>query len=198
MRIQPNRRLATVATAIVAAAAACQSTPELTASERESVRDSIDSYLAYERGDCGTVLRQTESEILETWDLEELRHSTRLLRGFCLELGGEPSEARSVYRNLILRASQSFAASDARERFRILEIAEEDPAHARWMRDAHSRADASTSPRTPVERVPARVPPMARMAGIEGFAVVEFGVNPRGEPVEPLIADSQPPWQKPF
>ena len=37
------------------------------------------------------------------------------------------------------------------------------------------RAAQGSTGRAPVDRIPADFPPLARRAGIEGFAVVEFG-----------------------
>ena len=88
----------------------------------------------------------------------------------------------------------SFAAEDARERLRVLKIEEQDPSYARWMRDARDRADPRKATRKPIDRIPAQYPPLAKSTGIEGYAIIEFGVTPRGETEEPLIVESSPPF----
>jgi TonB family protein len=175
------------------AIAGCKSQP-MTPAQLERVQSSLDLHLAYARGDCAMVLRETDAGVPVMPDLEEVWPSNRLLRGFCLELDGKVPEARELYRELIVEGSQSFAAADARERLRILDIDESDPTLAQWMRDAKDRVDLSAPSRAPLERVPARYPPLARIAGITGYAVIEFGVTRTGETVEPLIADAQPPF----
>jgi TonB family protein len=166
----------------------------LTPSEFEKVRIGIELYVAYDRGDCETVLPASDPHRLADWEVNEVRHSVELLHGFCLERQGRPDEARSVYRDLVREAPDSFAAQDARERLRILKIERNDPERAGWMRRANERADPAAPGRTPIERRPATYPPVPRVAGVEGFALVEFGVTPEGETEEPLIVDSSPPF----
>jgi len=163
-----------------------------TPTELEALRESIEAYRLYERGEYARVLSKTSPAELQNWEFNEMRHSTLLLRGFCLEHEGDVGAAREIYEQLVQEAPLSFAAEDARERLRILEIEQSDPERARWMRAVEERASVASNLRTPVEREPARFPPLPRTAGIEGYAVVEFGVTPEGRTVDPVIADAKP------
>lgn len=164
-----------------------------TPTELEALRESIEAYRLYEQGEYARVLSKTDPSELEDWEFNEMRHSTLLLRGFSLEQRGDESAAREVYQRLVREAPLSFAADDARERLRILEIEQKDPERARWMRAIAERGSVESRLRTPVEREPARFPPLPRTAGIEGYAVVEFGVTAAGRTVDPVIADAEPP-----
>ncbi len=164
-----------------------------TPTELEALQESIEAYRLYEQGEYARVLSKTDRSELGSWEFNEMRHSTLLLRGFCLEQQGDEPAAREIYEQLVREAPLSFAADDARERLRILEIEQENPEQARWMRAVAERGSVESSRRTPVEREPARFPPLPRTAGIEGYAVVEFGVTTAGRTVNPVIADAQPP-----
>jgi len=167
--------------------------PPPTPEQLESMQTVSDAYYAYEKGDCKTVLRLTDPEGLESWEYSEMRYSMLLLNGFCLEIGGEPDQARTVYEGIMAIAPRSFAGRDAEERIRIMRIEELDPEHARWIHEASERADPNVETRIPIDRIPAQYPPLARSTGVEGYAVVEFGVSPRGETEEPVIVESKPP-----
>jgi TonB family protein len=54
-------------------------------------------------------------------------------------------------------------------------------------------ARPSKTTRAPLSRIPVEFPPAAYAAGIEGFAVVQFGVTPGGETEDLLIVASEPP-----
>jgi len=157
------------------------------------VESATAAYLAYERGDCDAVRRDLSRQEVESWEPTELRHSMLLVHAFCEELAGEDAEAIETYRGLIREAPLSFASEDARERLRILRLERNDPDYADWVATARERASSAESSRVAVERVPADFPPLAQKAGIEGFAVVEFGVTPRGDTDAPVIVDSEPP-----
>jgi len=175
------------------ALAACQSAAP-TPAQLESMQTVSDAYYAYDKGDCGTVLRMTDPDALETWDYSEMRYAMVLLNGFCQEIEGNREEARSVYQGLVGIAPRSFSAQDAQERLAILKIEDDDPEHARWMSEARNRADPTTPARIPIDRVPAQYPPLARTTGVEGYVVVEFGVSRSGGTEEPLIVESNPPY----
>jgi TonB family protein len=173
--------------------AACQ-TGDIASTELQAVQTASDTYLAYERGDCTTVRRLADPDALEYWTFNEMRHSMLLLQGFCRELEDDISGARDIYRALVLEAPTSFAADDAAERTRILKLIDEDPDYARWARDARERVDPGKRRRTPVERVPAEFPPLAKATGIDGYAIVEFGITQRGETENPVVVESSPPF----
>ena len=158
-----------------------------------AIRNATEAYLAYQHGDCDGVRRSASREEVERWQATELRHSLLLVHGFCQELSGQTQEAIDTYRALIQDAPLSYASDDARERLRILRLTRNDPEYGRWVGEARQRARSGSSERVPVERVPADFPPLARQAGIEGYAVVEFGVTPRGDTDAPVVVDSQPP-----
>ncbi|MBJ21503.1 MAG: energy transducer TonB [bacterium] len=158
-----------------------------------SAEQATDAYLAYERGDCEAVTHRVDREEIESWERTEIRYSLLLLHGFCQELAGSAGAAIETYRSLIRDAPLSFASDDARERLRILRLFERDPDYPAWVDAAHDRAASGSSSRVPVERTPAAFPPLARRAGIEGYAVVEFGVTPRGDTHAPTVVDSRPP-----
>ncbi len=162
----------------------------------EALQDASDAYLAYERGDCITASRLSDPIRIAPWQPAEVRHSMILLNGFCKELEGDLGKAQAIYKHLIAEAPGSFAARDAKERSRIIRINESDPDHAAWMRDAEDRALTAKSkkkPRKPVERIDPLFPPIARSAGIEGYAVIEFGVTSRGTTSDPIVVESSPP-----
>ena len=158
-----------------------------------AVESATAAYLAYERGDCDAVRGRGSRKQVEDWEPTELRHSMLLLYAFCEELAGEDGKALETYRGLIREAPLSFASEDARERLRTLRLQRNDPDYAEWVKAARKRASEAESSRIAVQRGPAEFPPLAQQAGIEGFAVVEFGVTPRGDTDAPVIVDSEPP-----
>lgn len=172
---------------------ACRS-PAPTPAQLESMQTVSDAYYAYDKGDCRTVLRMTDPAALEAWDYSEMRYAMVLLNGFCHEIAGDREQARSIYQELVGIAPRSFSAQDAEERLAILQVEDEDPEHARWIHEARERADPTGASRIPIDRVPAQYPPLARTTGVEGYAVVEFGVSRSGETEEPLIVESSPPY----
>ena len=172
--------------------AACQANIP-TPTELETVRTSSDAYLAYARGDCATVQRLVDRERLEAWTFDEMRHSTLLLQGFCSEIEGDIETARDLYRRLILEAPNSFASGDAVERTRTLKLIDEDPDYERQVRTARERIDPDKRRRTPIDRVSAIYPPLAKARGIGGFVVLEFGITARGDTQNPIVVDSRPP-----
>lgn len=163
-------------------------------SEFESLQDASDAYLAYERGDCESVLQMTQIPTLEFWEDNELRHSMYLVRGFCMEILDDKRGARRAYEILLASAPTSFAALDARERMRMLRLEEVDPNHAAVIEEARKRALGEVAERVPVKRTIANFPPVPHAAGIEGYALVEFGVTPRGNTSDPLVIESSPPF----
>jgi len=177
----------------------CQSfngSPTATPTDFEALQDASDAYLAYERGDCITASRLSDPIRIAAWQPAEVRHSMILLNGFCKELDGDLGKAQEIYEHLIAEAPGSFAARDAKERSRIIRINKSDPDHAAWMRDAPDRAltaKAEKNPRKPVERMGPLFPPIARSSGIEGYAIIEFGVTSRGTTSDPIVIDSRPP-----
>lgn len=154
---------------------------------------ATNAYRAYERGDCDAVSSSAIAAGIERWDPSEMRHSFQLLKGFCQELARDSRAARETYRLIIREAPLSFASDDARERLRILRRAESDPDYNDWVMAARQRATGGTSPRDAVRRIPASFPPLAHRAGVGGYAVVEFGVTPRGDTEAPVVVDSKPP-----
>lgn len=148
----------------------------------------------YERGDCPAVEARASASAVDRWDPTESREAVRLLVGFCLEQAGEIEAAREAYRRIVREAPLSYASDDARERLRILRVRENDPDYAAWVDAARKRARSKgSSSRAPVARPPARFPPVAAAAGVEGFTVVEFGVTPRGITDAPVVVASEPP-----
>lgn len=161
-------------------------------SEFESLQDASDAYLAYERGDCQTVLQLTQFATLEFWEENELRHSMYLVHGFCQEIEGNTRRARQAYERVLAAAPSSFSGLDAQERLRQIRLQEADPNHAETLAEARIRALADTADRQPIVREKAAFPPVPRAAGIEGYALVEFGVTPRGETSDPIVIESSP------
>jgi len=156
-------------------------------------QDSIDAFRAYVAGDCTTVLEETGPENLSDWPNSEILWATTLLRGYCFELGGDEKAARQIYGAITGDNLGSFAARDAEDRLRILDRQERDPGYAEWARQAKERADPSKKGREPSERQNAEYPPVPKALGVEGWVVVEFGVNSEGVTIQPIVADAQPP-----
>lgn len=175
-----------------AVVAACQ-TPSEAPDDSQVTASATTAYRAYERGDCEAVAQSTLQNALASRDSGEVQYSLRLLRGFCQELDGDTPAAIETYRDLIGDAPLSFASDDARERLRILRLLERDPDYKDWVDAARKRAAQGSSDRVPIDRILADFPPLAQTAGIEGFAVVEFGVTPRGDTDAPVVVDSSPP-----
>ncbi len=151
------------------------------------------AYRAYERGDCDEIVRSARDASLEDWPAHEARASFQLVEGFCAERKGDVERAREAYRQLLREAPLSFAADDARERLRVLRLRENDPDYDEWVTDARIRALEGSTDRAPLERPPASYPPLAQLAGVGGYAVVEFGVTPGGDTDAPVVVDSEPP-----
>jgi TonB family protein len=175
--------------------AGCLSTPSssIYSESEQSIETAAAAYQAYARGDCGDVSARTNSSLIQDWEKNELLHSMVLIRTYCQELDGDVHGAQESYGELIEEAPLSSASDDARERLRILRLIQRDPDYAKWIADARLRATGGSTDRAPVDRVPAAFPLLARAAGIEGYAVVEFGVTPRGDTDAAVIVDSQPP-----
>lgn len=189
-----NRRIALIAIVFVSTwFVACQE-KVLTPTEVQAVQTANSAYKAYERGDCTTVRKLTDPDILELWEFNEKRHSMLLLQGFCREIEGDISGARDIYRELVLEAPTSFAADDAAERTRILMLIEQDPDYAKWTNDARERIHTEKRKRTPIDRIPVEFPPLAKVTGVEGYAIVEFGITQRGNTADPIVVESNPPF----
>lgn len=180
-------------TTLVLFAVACQSVAPEPPEEEQAVEYAVDAYRAYERGDCSSVQTQASSAQVENWNANELRHSFRLLKAFCQELDGDIEGARDTYRSLLRDAPLSFAAQDAGDRLILLRQAESDPEYTAWVAAAKQRAATGSTTREALDRVPAEFPPLAQRAGVGGYAVVEFGVTPRGDTDAPVVVESQPP-----
>ncbi len=161
--------------------------------ELDTVRTSSDTYLAYARGDCATVRRLADPQQLRTWAFNEMRHSMLLLQGFCREIDGDLDGAHAIYRQLILEAPRSFASDDAAERTRVLKLIENNPGYLERINTARDRVDPQKPRRTPVDRVPVEFPPLAKATGIDGYAVIEFGITRRGETANSVVVESNPP-----
>ena len=181
--------------------AGCQSTGGSGGSE-SALADSADSeplalttnaYHAFVQGDCADVERRIANSEIKDWPTTEVRHSLQLLSGFCEELAEQNDDARETYRAIIREAPLSFASDDARERLRIMRLAENDPDYESWVASARVRALGGSSLRAPLNRTPVAYPPLALRAGISGYAVVEFGVTPRGATDSPVVVESDPP-----
>jgi TonB family protein len=175
---------------------ACQQDgpPPAEPAEIQGIQIATDAYVAYQHADCETVYRLTQPDLLDSMQATELRYSLRLVRGFCQELDGDQPAARTTYRQVIDESSTSFAAEDARERIRILDLLANDPGYLARVERAAQGPRSASGTREPADRPPALYPPLARASGVEGFAVVEFGIDPSGRTVDPLIVDSEPPF----
>ncbi|MFP6654348.1 MAG: energy transducer TonB [Myxococcota bacterium] len=164
-----------------------------TPTELQAAITVTSAHQAYRDHDCATVDRLTGGDLLDAWEFNEMRHSMRLLQGFCHELGDDLPSARKVYRGLVVEAPASFASRDAEERIRILKITEANPDYLSWTKAARSRIDRKRVSRNPIDRVRVKFPPVAKATGIAGFTVVEFGVTKSGATMNPVVVDSSPP-----
>ena len=175
---------------------ACQrnSSPPPESREIQGIQIATDAYVAYQHSDCETVYRLTQPDLIDGLQATELRYSLRLARGFCQEIDGDPAAARQTYRRVIDEASASFAAADARERLRVLDLEVNDPSYRRRVEDSAQRVRQPSSPREPSARTAALYPPLARASAVEGFAVVEFGIAANGKTVDPIVVASDPPY----
>ncbi len=162
--------------------------------EIQGIQIATDAYVAYQHADCETVYRLTQPDLLHAMQATELRYSLRLVRGYCQESDGDQPAARVTYRRVIDESSSSFAAADARERLRILDLQADDPDFQRRVDEAALRASKPSTPREPSVRTAALYPPLARASAVEGFAVVEFGVTREGKTADPIVVDSEPPF----
>lgn len=160
----------------------------------QGIQIATDAYVAYQHSDCETVYRLTQPDLIDEMQETELRYSLRLVRGYCQELDGDQPAARVTYRRVIDERATSFAAEDARERLRILDLQADDPEFLPRVEEAARRATRPSTPREPSVRTAAHYPPVARAAAVEGFAVVEFGVGRDGKTVDPIVVASDPPF----
>jgi len=172
-----------------------QNAPELSEpAEIPGIQIATDAYVAYQHSDCETVYRLTQPDVIDELQATELRHSLRLARGFCQEIDGDQPAARKTYHRVIEEGSSSFAAADARERLRILDLQADDPGYLQRVQEAARRAARPSKPGEPSKRSPALYPPLARASAVEGFAVVEFGIGANGKTVDPIVVGSDPPF----
>ena len=154
---------------------------------------TTEAYNVFVQGNCTGVQSRLEESAYQDWPSTEVRYSLQLLSGFCQELADQRDAARETYREIVREAPLSFASDDARERLRIMRIAENDPDYEQWVESARARALEGSTARAPIERTPASYPPLPFRAGIEGYAIVEFGVTPRGATDSPVVVESDPP-----
>lgn len=175
---------------------ACQHAkqPQPTPEETQGLQIGTDAYVAYQHADCETVYQLTQPDTLDAMQATELRYSLRLVRGFCQELDGDQPAARITYRRVVSEGSSSFAAADAKERLRILDLLADDADYARRVEEAGQGTREPVDAREPSTRSPASYPPLARASALEGFAVIEFGVSRQGKTIDPLVVDSEPPF----
>jgi TonB family protein len=165
----------------------------LSAQEIQGIQIATDAYVAYRHADCETVFRLTRPEVLGDLQATELRDSLWLLRGFCQEAENDADAARATYRDLIDAAPASFAAADANERLRTLDRLANDAAYAERIAQATQSGRPGISTREPALRSAALYPPLARASGIEGFAVVDFGIDRDGRTIDPIAVAADPP-----
>lgn len=167
---------------------------EPTPEDIQGIQIGTDAYVAYQHADCETVYQLTQPDALDAMQATELRYSLRLVRGFCQEQDGDQPAARVTYRRVVNEGSKSFAAADARERLRILDLLAKDRDYARRLEKAAQSNRKPADPREPTTRSPASYPPLARASAVEGFAVVEFGISRQGKTLDPIVVDSEPPF----
>ena len=168
--------------------------PQPTPEETQGLQIGTDAYVAYQHADCETVYQLTQPDALDAMQSTELRYSLRLVRGFCQELDGDQPAARISYRRVVNEGSSSFAAADAKERLRILDLLSDDADYARRVEEAGQGTREPVDAREPSTRSPALYPPLVRASAVEGFAVIEFGVSRQGKTIDPLVVDSEPPF----
>jgi len=180
-------------TAVVCLSACSSPLRSHVAQDRAPLDSATNAYRAYGAGDCAAVDARFDETDLENWPPNEARSSFLLLASFCAERNDDISRARETYRQLLRESPLSFAADDARDRLRILRLQENDPEYGDWVAAAKARAVQGSTDRAPIERTPASYPPLAHLAQVGGYAVVEFGVTPRGDTDAPVVVDSEPP-----
>lgn len=151
-----------------------------------------ETFHAYQADDCDRVLERTVGIQLDPHG-SEAHAGEVLLRAFCLDRSGDVAAARDLYDQLSTEAPLSYAALDARERLRILDLIARDPEYAAWVRAAPDRVASIDSGRPPVDRVQAAFPPIPFALGLEGYAVVEFGILPDGQTDAVIVVDAEPP-----
>ena len=174
----------------------CQQPPKTgpTPEDIQGIQIGTDAYVAYQHADCESVYQLTRPDALDAMQPTELRYSLRLVRGFCQELDGDQPAARVTYRRIVSEDSSSFAAADARERLRILDLLADDHEFEQRVKAAENGPRETVAPREPSTRSPASYPPLARASAVEGFAVIEFGISRQGKTIDPLVVDSEPPF----
>jgi TonB family protein len=165
---------------------------------RGPLQSAIHAYIAYSEGDCEAIdthLREIDVHKVDIDDSPngEILSSALLLESFCAELQGDVGRARKIYRRLLRESPLSFAAADARERLRVFRLREEVSDYEERIAASRVRAIGGSTDRAPVKRKPADYPPFAMWADIDGRAVVEFGVTPRGDTHSAVVVDSDPP-----
>lgn len=155
---------------------------------------ATEAYAAYQHADCETVYALSEPDRLDAMQATEVRYGLRLARGFCQEIDRDAAAARETYRRAIQEEATSFASEDARERICILDRLGNDPDYARRVERAANGPRSGGTPREPMSREPAIYPPLARASGVDGFVVIEFGIDRDGHTSDPLVVDSEPPF----
>ena len=78
-----------------------QPAPVESSDEIQGIQVATDAYVAYQHSDCETVYQLTQPAQVDALQATELRHSLRLVRGFCQELDGDQPAARATYVQLI-------------------------------------------------------------------------------------------------
>jgi TonB family protein len=177
---------------------ACNSARPGQVANQGPLQSGIDAYTAYSEGDCEAIDTYMREIAVHKVDMDdssngELFSSALLLESFCAELQGDVVRARKIYRRLLRESPLSFAAADARERLRVFRLREEVSDYEEQIAASRVRAIGGSTDRAPVKRKPADYPPLAMWADINGRAVVEFGVTPRGDTHSAVVVDSDPP-----
>jgi len=145
---------------------------------------------AYRGGDCETAREYAEAA-RRTPDLAQL------LIAHCDELALEFSRARERYRAIAAGEASDDAKGGALARLEEMERAALAgfSRTGAWEQRAR-RIAGSAQARVPrvIERGTPPFPTWLRVAGVEGWALVEFTLDANGRVVAPFVADSDPPF----
>jgi TonB family protein len=156
----------------------------------------IDAYRNFGRGDCAAVRKTIRA--IDFMGADATRRALlQILEAWCLELSGDTEAAREIYLAIVDAVPRTTLAYDAALRLRSL--AQPDPKAFREAAERRRRQGEAGDPpyasaAKPIHRNVPAYPEAAAAAEIEGRVLVDFGIAPNGDVVEPEVLASEPPF----
>ena len=156
----------------------------------------VDAYRRYAQGDCAAV-----KALLEGTDFSgqgaERKPLFELLQGYCLELAGDVSGAKTLYASVIAHAPRTVQGFEAALRLRDIKRLElqgtsreefNQRITQQWETPLYKHGVK------PIHRMDPTYPSAINAAHIAGRVVVDFEISNEGTVVDPIVVITEPPF----